>query len=225
VTVTQLFVPSNVRAFPFFPLVVQVGLLRVPVRLFADASAVVVPLPSLKPYAATRPSPVGVGANVAVALFAASTVTTHVPVPVHAPLQPLKREPVDGVAVRVTVVPDAIVALQALPQSIPVGEEVTVPLPVPLLVTVRLWVTWLAWIANVAVTLRAVVMLTVHVPVPLQPAPLQPVKVAPVPAAGVRVTTVPEAYEALHVAPQALMPAGADVTVPAPVPALVTVRA
>jgi len=56
---------------------------------------------------------------------------------VHAPLQPVKVEPEAGVAVKVTLVPEAILALQALPQLIPLGEELTVPLPVPLLVTVR----------------------------------------------------------------------------------------
>jgi hypothetical protein len=46
------------------------------------------------------------------------------------------------------------------------------------------------FIVNVAVTLRAAVMVTWHVVlVPVQ-APLQPVKVAPVPAAAVRVTGV-----------------------------------
>ncbi len=43
---------------------------------------------------------------------------------------------------------------------------------------------------NVAVTLRPRLMVTVHVPVPVQ-APLQPVKVEPVAAAAVRVTLVP----------------------------------
>ena len=44
-------------------------------------------------------------------------------------------------------------------------------------------------VVNVAVTLRAAVMLTVQVPVPVQ-APLHPVKVDPVAAAAVRVTLV-----------------------------------
>lgn len=37
--------------------------------------------------------------------FAASTVTTHAPVPVHAPLQPANVEPDAAVAVSVTEVP------------------------------------------------------------------------------------------------------------------------
>jgi len=54
-------------------------------------------------------------------------------------------------------------------------------------------------------------------------APLQPVKVEPAPAAAVSVTGVPVVYDAEHVVPQ-LMPAGLLVTVPAPAPALETVR-
>ena len=57
---------------------------------------------------------------------------------------------------------------------------------------------------------------------PEQPPPLQPVKVEPAAGVAVRVTAVPLAKEAEHVAPQA-MPAGALVTVPLPAPALLTV--
>jgi hypothetical protein len=46
---------------------------------------------------------------------------------------------------------------------------------------------------------------------------------APVPAAEVRVTTVPEVYEALQVFPH-VIPDGDEVTVPLPVPALARVR-
>ena len=43
--------------------------------------------------------------KVAVTLLAALILTTQLPVPVQAPLQPVKVEPVVGVAVRVTLVP------------------------------------------------------------------------------------------------------------------------
>ena len=45
------------------------------------------------------------GLNVAVTDFAASMVTVHVAVPVHAPLQPVKIEPAAAVAVSVTEAP------------------------------------------------------------------------------------------------------------------------
>jgi hypothetical protein len=44
-------------------------------------------------------------ANVAVTEVFALSVTEQAPVPLHAPLQPVKVEPVAGVAVRVTAVP------------------------------------------------------------------------------------------------------------------------
>ena len=53
--------------------------------------------------------------------------TLQVPVPEHAPPQPLKVWPVAGVAVSLTLVPEAYEALQVLPQSIPL--PLTVPLP------------------------------------------------------------------------------------------------
>jgi hypothetical protein len=80
--------------------------------------------------------------NVAVTLRAAVMLTVHVPVPVQAPLQPVKAEPVVGVAVRVTAVPSAYHVLQVLPHAMPVGDEVTVPEPVPAFVTVRSNPTW-----------------------------------------------------------------------------------
>jgi hypothetical protein len=43
--------------------------------------------------------------NRAATAFEASIVTTHVPVPVHAPLHPLNAEPVAGMALSVTTVP------------------------------------------------------------------------------------------------------------------------
>jgi hypothetical protein len=78
------------------------------------------------------------------------------------------------------------------------------------------------WRIKLAVTLSAEFIVTVQVPVPLQPPPLQPENVEPVVGLADNVTTVPKAKLALQVAPQ-LTPAGVLVTVPAPVPAFDTV--
>src|SRR5207247_4372930 len=77
--------------------------------------------------------------------------------------------------------------------------------------------------AKVAVTVVAAMRVTVQVPVPEHPPPLQPVKVEPAAGVALRVITVPLAKLAVHVAPQ-LIPAGALVTVPLPVTDGVTVR-
>src|SRR5437899_12668619 len=66
-------------------------------------------------------------------------------------------------------------------------------------------------------------MVTAQVPVLVQPPPLQPVNVEPAVGAAVKVTAVPLANAAEHVAPQE-MPAGALVTVPVPAPLAVSVR-
>src|SRR5207237_4504109 len=76
---------------------------------------------------------------------------------------------------------------------------------------------------NVAVTVVAALTVTVQAPGPEQPPPLQPLKVEPAAGAAVSVTAVPLAKLAAQVAPQ-VMPAGLLVTLPAPVPALETVR-
>ncbi len=74
--------------------------------------------------------------KVAVTFCAAFVVTVHVPVPEHAPLQPVNVEPDAAAAVRATEVPLLKLALHVLPQVIPAGDEVIVPEPVPALVTV-----------------------------------------------------------------------------------------
>ena len=76
---------------------------------------------------------------------------------------------------------------------------------------------------KVAVTEVLPVTVTLQVPVPEQPPPLQPEKTEPAPAEAVSVTLVPELYDSEQSAPQ-LMPAGLEVTVPEPVPDLVTER-
>jgi hypothetical protein len=157
--------------------------------------------------------------KVAVMLFAASIVTVQVePVPEQAPLQPVKIDPFTGVAVKVILVPKSKEALQVLPQSTPAGLEVTVPLPVPALVTVRGKVSK----AKLAVTVRACVMLTVQGSVPVQ-SPVQPVKVEPEAGVAVRATFAPTLKFAAQASPQS-MAVGVEVTVPVPVPAFCTLR-
>src|SRR5580704_827326 len=75
-------------------------------------------------------------ANVAVTASAAFIVTTQLPVPLQAPLQPLKAQPAAGVGVKVTCVPPVKTWLQVDGQLTPEGLLDTVPLPVTL--TVRL---------------------------------------------------------------------------------------
>ena len=79
-----------------------------------------------------------VGVKVAVTAVAAETVTVQGPVPAQPPpLQPVKEEPAAGAAASVMAVPLVKLAEQVAPQLIPAGELVTVPLPVPDGVTVR----------------------------------------------------------------------------------------
>jgi len=69
--------------------------------------------------------------------------TEQAPVPEQAPLQPAKVEPAAAEATSLTfvkLVPNAYCSLQSLPQSMPGGEDVTVPLPVPDLLTSRVGV-------------------------------------------------------------------------------------
>jgi hypothetical protein len=75
--------------------------------------------------------------NVAVTLRASLIVTVQLAVPVHAPLQPVNVELLPADAVKETIVPMLYVSTQSSPQLIPVGALVTVPVPVPALVTVK----------------------------------------------------------------------------------------
>lgn len=73
--------------------------------------------------------------KVAVTLAAALMMTVQAPVPVQAPLQPVKVEPATAAAVNVTVLPAPKLAEQlALQALMPEGELLTVPEPVPALV-------------------------------------------------------------------------------------------
>ena len=77
----------------------------------------------------------GVKVKAASTLEAAFMVTVQAPVPLQAPLQPAKVEPLAAVGVSVTIVAWLKFALHVAPQLIPAAELVTVPLPVPLRVT------------------------------------------------------------------------------------------
>lgn len=55
----------------------------------------------------------------------------QLPVPVHAPLQPVNVEPVVAAVDKLTTVPLAKLAEQVAPQLIPVGLLTTVPDPAP----------------------------------------------------------------------------------------------
>ena len=105
--------------------------------------------------------------------------------------------------------------MQSVPQLIPAGVELTVPLPV--VVTVRVCSIWV----KVAVTVLAASMVVVQVVGVAVMQFVQFVIVQLVSGAAVRVTTVPWAISSLQSVPQ-LIPAGVELTVPLPV--VVTVR-
>lgn len=127
-------------------------------------------------------------AKVAVTAVSTDIDTEQVPVPLHPPpVQPVNLEPVAAVAVRTTVSVELYVAEQAVPQLIPVGFDVTVPVPDPEWVTMSVFCTSV----KVAVTDLAAVIDTVQVPVPEQ-APDQPVKLEPFTGVAVKTTEAVE---------------------------------
>src|SRR5207253_2193787 len=119
--------------------------------------------------------------------------------------------------VSVMLVPGGNGAEHVAPQSMPVGDDVTVPDPVLLLVMLR--VGFGAGSVNAASMLVLALMVNVQVPVPLHPPPVQPVNVEPLAAAAVSVMLVPVVNDLEHVVPQSI-PAGDDVTFPPPLPLL-----
>lgn len=157
----------------------------------------------------------------AVTAVAALIVAVQPPVPEHAPVHPEKTDPVAGVAVSVTAVPELKVAVQVEPQLTPAGAEETVPVPVPCFATVseKLAVEAL----KVAVTLAAAFSVTTQVDVP-EHEPLHPAKAEPAAGVAVSVTAVPVVNVAVQVAPQS-SPAGTEEIVPLPVPCFATARA
>jgi hypothetical protein len=236
-SIVQVPVPLH-AALPLHPVkvpplvAVAVSVTDVPLAKFAehvlgheipDGLLVTVPVPV--PASFTVNANDVVVLNVAVTDSAAIIEIEHVPVPLQAafPLHPANVEPVPAVAVKVTTELSAKLAEQAVPQLMPAGLLVTVPVPVPAFVTVNGNTG-----VNDAFALSFAFIVTTHVPVPLHPAPLQPTNVLPLFGVAVSVTTVPLLKLALQPVPPPvgqLMPAGLLVTVPLPVPASVTVNA
>lgn len=159
--------------------------------------------------------------KVAVTVVLPLRVTTQGPVPVQAPLHPVKIVPGFGEAFRVTILPLPKVEVQVPGQESPLGVEVTVPWPVPARVMVRDGVVTIG--EKVAVMTVFAVGVSVHGAVPAQPVPLHPVKVIPGSASAVRVMALPPGMGAeTQVAPQVIPPIE-DVTMPVPVPVFVMV--
>ncbi len=155
--------------------------------------------------------------KVAVTVSAEFMVTVHVSVPDEQPVHAENVDPAAGVAVSVTIVPLLKGAIQVAPQLMDPSLLVTVPVPVPSLVTDRLKVPF--WIRlKVATTVSAEFMVTVHVAVPDEQ-PIHPANVDPDAGDAVSVTIVPLLKGAIQVAPQ-LMDPSLLVTVPLPVPSL-----
>src|SRR6476661_10348972 len=101
----------------------------------------------------------------------------------------------------------------------PAGLEVTEPVPDPFVLTSSVSL----FKVKVAVTEWAASIVTMQVPVPEQPAPVQPVKSELASGLAVRVTTVPKAKSFVQVDPQSI-PAGLEVTEPEPLPSVETSR-
>jgi hypothetical protein len=105
------------------------------------------------------------------------------------PLQPEKSESRAGVAVKVTVVSLTKVAEQAVPQLIPDGLDVTVPLPRPDLLTVSVNRSRV----NVARTVFAAVIDTLQVAPATASHPTHALKLDPDAGTAASVTCVPVA--------------------------------
>ena len=217
ITVDPIVSVGSIHAAAASPLRVRAALIAVRSSLICVAFSTVVAATSglsVKP-------PLTLVAKLAATVAAALMVTLQAPVPVHAPLQPLKVESVPGVAVNATIVPVVNEAAHVEPQAMPAGVLVTAPVPVPNLVTVRAKEDGRA---NVAATEVAALSVMVQAAVPEHPPPLQPENVEPVAGVAVKVTMVPVVNAVEHVAPHEI-PAGALLTVPLPFPDCVTVSA
>lgn len=148
--------------------------------------------------------------KVAPTVLAAVIVTEQIPVPEQAPVHPLNRLPADGVAVSVTCVPALKAVWQLVPQLMPRGLLLTLPLPDILTLSTKVDG------AKVTATDFEAVRLTEHVVPLLLVQPDHPLTPLPVAGVAVRVTVDPVAKLAAQTEPQ-LIPAGELVREPLPV--------
>jgi hypothetical protein len=140
--------------------------------------------------------------------------------PLQSPDHALNTCPEVGVAVSVTLAPSSKLALQAEPQSMPVGVERTEPLPATA-TTKSKRVGAVAM--NCAVAVRSWLIDTVHLVLAPVQEPPQAEKLWPACGMGVSVTEVPDAKLALHVLPQSI-PAGSERNTPSPMTATASVK-
>jgi hypothetical protein len=191
---------------PVMKLALQVAPQLIPLGLL-----ITVPFPA-PAFVTVKTNP---GLKVATTALSIVIGTRQVAVPEQAPLQPANAAPETGVAVSCTKAQLLNLALHAFPQLIPVGLLITVPLLVPAFVTVKR-----SERKKVAVTDLAEVIVSEHVPVPIQ-SPLQPPNTDPAGTAAVNVITVPGAKLAVQALGQ-FIPGRSLATEPKP--ASVTVR-
>lgn len=139
------------------------------------------------------------------------------------PLQPVKVIPASGVADSVMVVPPGSGAeTQVVPQAMPPVEEVTRPVPFPVLITVT--VGDATGPLKVALSMSGLLIVSVQGPVPAQLPPIHPPNVCPVSGTAVRVMVVPVVNDPAQLCGVQTSPVGLEVMVPLPVPSMVTVR-
>lgn len=199
-----------------------------------------VPVPSFTTNRTGRSVKVAVQVTEALGIVTVAGVAS--PAQPDPPAHPAKTESDAGVAVKTTGRPGAYgseqscvaVPVQSVPTGaeIPTGAEVTVPVPLPDFTMVRTGRR-----SNIAVQVVVGVIgivIVIGVTVPVQPSvPVQPTKIESGAGVAVNTTGVAGAYDSEHamlgtpvagqsVASGAAIPAGAEVTVPLPVPFFTT---
>ena len=171
--------------------------------------------------------PAGVAENVATQLrFVETTILVLAAVPVQLPDQPENVEPVAATAVSTTDVFATTAIEHVVPQLMPEGAEVIVPLPLPARLAASVSVGGGGGgseviLLNVAVQVERALTTMVVVAVVPEQAPDQPAKTESTALAAVNRTESLLLTRVLQSLPQE-MPDGIELTLPLPVPALTT---